>query len=1226
MRFTHGTITLNGAQSTVTGGVTAGSQTVTTTNTTGLFVGQTITGFGIPEGAIITGITPGSSFTISAPATLTSTSSSMRVVTTQAVNLTGTTPTIKLGYSIANGDAADATANSTVNMNAHLTGSNGLRIETVSPNAVTGRLVVGSTSSGGSLPNQLTGGITIGNKTTLDAQVASNAAYNSVLGATSSNNPLGNNRITLEAGGGLDLRGTKSSTGISGRLFNIPTYSDASRIDFTQAATGETIPSQSFLSTGAVGQNVLTVTNTAVLAAGQSISGIGIPAGAQVQILSGTTIGVVNSLNQPLNITAANPTITVLPTQPSQTLPTAPFFNTLAPQGDGRTSIRYVDANGTTQTVSNYAVQYVGNLNLNAAGNYTIFARSDDAARVYVDGVLVLNNDGGKGSTDLSSAPIPLGAGTHEIRVDYVQGTGGGLIELAYARSTGVNQVNDARQTLVGSTLNGLSNAETLSATTASGAITLGNAVRLTGNASLDIRNTSSPSFIMGPLQLDNSVTLSSRLKNDTFVEQAAGGDGFGPAIRFGGTAADPSLLGHTGTSGTVSIFANNGIAFDGVVSDGGRDMTLVKTGVGRLFFSGTTEASGLGAGTTIEMVGTSLSGATGNTTAGSSQITTFNTNTNPVYAGMTVTGANILPGTFITQVTNPGTSATLSLSTVPTSAATGASFSFSTAPSLVLTGGSAAGSANPIGSAAIKLNGGNLFLDSKGVNSRGFGATFANNIDVVKSAFIRSMQNNATITLGGTQVMTGTTNGTATVTVASTAGLRVGQPVSGAGIPAGARIAAIVNGTSYTLTSPATSSVTNGNLTYGTVVNLTAGQNLVLDAIAGGTPAGAANPGATLKVESDIVGAASTTLTIRSTVVNGGTTITVGEGGNLGTPQRTGNNAVARGVVALSGNNSQFLGSLNFEPDAGLRLEGVDSLNSRTFSLNQNNTLTLAADGDGTGGNQVFNFNHNINVIANNTLAVERVGTDFSPYYALAQNKTMQINSLSTGRNTVVVANNHGFNLQVNDTTTLGGGTTIQVNNFSDSNLLSGLRLSGVVGGSGNLLKSGSGTLSLENSGNTFGSSALLTGTNIGPSGVTPNTFTTQSVQNLVAGQLVTVNTPGSSVPANTRIASVNVQNIAGFAAASTATLTVSIDPSSIFAVGMPVSGTGIPSGTVIQSINTNVTNTGTGTSGGNTVTVTGGTGGAFRVGDTLVAATGIPAGTYVLAVNGISLQTTPR
>ncbi|MDP2325192.1 MAG: autotransporter-associated beta strand repeat-containing protein, partial [Gammaproteobacteria bacterium] len=63
--------------------------------------------------------------------------------------------------------------------------------------------------------------------------------------------------------------------------------------------------------------------------------------------------------------------------------------------------------------------------------------------------------------------------------------------------------------------------------------------------------------------------------------------------------------------------------------------------------------------------------------------------------------------------------------------------------------------------------------------------------------------------------VASSTTSGSTTVTVASTARLTVGTPVSGPGIPNGATIAAILNGTQFTLSVPA-------NATSGSPVQLT--------------------------------------------------------------------------------------------------------------------------------------------------------------------------------------------------------------------------------------------------------------------------------------------------------------------------------------------------------------------------------------------------------------------
>ncbi len=87
------------------------------------------------------------------------------------------------------------------------------------------------------------------------------------------------------------------------------------------------------------------------------------------------------------------------------------------------------------------------------------------------------------------------------------------------------------------------------------------------------------------------------------------------------------------------------------------------------------------------------------------------------------------------------------------------------------------------------------------------------------------------------TSISSATTNTSTTVTVSSTAGLSVGQTVTGAGIPANTRIASInVNGTQYTLSQAATATAGAANLVYytgGTTNALSATGNIVVN---GGT------------------------------------------------------------------------------------------------------------------------------------------------------------------------------------------------------------------------------------------------------------------------------------------------------------------------------------------------------------------------------------------------------
>ena len=59
------------------------------------------------------------------------------------------------------------------------------------------------------------------------------------------------------------------------------------------------------------------------------------------------------------------------------------------------------------------------------------------------------------------------------------------------------------------------------------------------------------------------------------------------------------------------------------------------------------------------------------------------------------------------------------------------------------------------------------------------------------------------------------TTNNDATVTMGSTAVLRVGVSVTGTGIPAAATVLSITNGTTFELSANATASITNTTLTF---------------------------------------------------------------------------------------------------------------------------------------------------------------------------------------------------------------------------------------------------------------------------------------------------------------------------------------------------------------------------------------------------------------------------
>ncbi|HBJ86830.1 MAG TPA: hypothetical protein DDZ88_23830, partial [Verrucomicrobiales bacterium] len=384
--------------------------------------------------------------------------------------------------------------------------------------------------------------------------------------------------------------------------------------------------------------------------------------------------------------------------------------------------------------------QWIGQVNVGGQGGaYTFFASADDGARIFIDGVLVLNNDGGKGNTDLSSAPIFLAAGWHDIRIDYVNGSGGGNINLGYAGPL----TNHVRVPI---TVSNLRQAELNELGGASSALQLLNDVHLTGDALINLSGDTSVQ--MGRLLLDTGTTLSASTSGLLGEAIVGNGNGFGRTLRFGGSVLEPTIFGDSvNGAGTVTIASDINVAFDGVVSDEGRAMTIQKTGAGWLSFNQTASQNLLGATTQIEMVGSSVT-----QTASLSSYDSINRNTTlstgstaGLSLGMTVSGAGIPNGAVVIAMDGFGFTISGNASTV----AANTSLTFSKNPTLVLTGSTAAGAFNPIGSAEIVLAGGNLVLDSKGATFAGIGPSFDNKVTVTENAVIQSVVNAALTTLG---------------------------------------------------------------------------------------------------------------------------------------------------------------------------------------------------------------------------------------------------------------------------------------------------------------------------------------------------------------------------------------------------------------------------------------------------------------------------------------------
>ncbi|MEO6135547.1 MAG: PA14 domain-containing protein [Ginsengibacter sp.] len=109
---------------------------------------------------------------------------------------------------------------------------------------------------------------------------------------------------------------------------------------------------------------------------------------------------------------------------------------TLVPNFSGLTAIK----TGTTTDFNvsmanrpeNYALNFNGFIEVPTDGQYTFYTNSDDGSLLYIDGKLVVNNDGLHGSVELSGK-VGLKAGKHAISVGFFQGAGAGILNVSYS-------------------------------------------------------------------------------------------------------------------------------------------------------------------------------------------------------------------------------------------------------------------------------------------------------------------------------------------------------------------------------------------------------------------------------------------------------------------------------------------------------------------------------------------------------------------------------------------------------------------------------------------------------------------------------------------------------------------------------------------------------------------------------------------------------------------------
>jgi archaellin len=88
-----------------------------------------------------------------------------------------------------------------------------------------------------------------------------------------------------------------------------------------------------------------------------------------------------------------------------------------------------------------YAAIYTGYIDIPTDGDYTFRLTSDDGSIMYLDGEIIISNDGTHPMTEVSSGGITLKAGFHSFQVDYFENAVNNGLELRWASAAIAGQL-----------------------------------------------------------------------------------------------------------------------------------------------------------------------------------------------------------------------------------------------------------------------------------------------------------------------------------------------------------------------------------------------------------------------------------------------------------------------------------------------------------------------------------------------------------------------------------------------------------------------------------------------------------------------------------------------------------------------------------------------------------------------------------------------------------------
>jgi hypothetical protein len=113
----------------------------------------------------------------------------------------------------------------------------------------------------------------------------------------------------------------------------------------------------------------------------------------------------------------------------------AESFNVI-PDYSSIVPVKVGSANNFDLSVANrstgFSLAFTGYINVPSDGKYTFYTTSDDGSMLYIDNVLVVNNDGLHAAAE-QSGTIGLQAGKHAIFVAYTQQGGGSVLNVNYS-------------------------------------------------------------------------------------------------------------------------------------------------------------------------------------------------------------------------------------------------------------------------------------------------------------------------------------------------------------------------------------------------------------------------------------------------------------------------------------------------------------------------------------------------------------------------------------------------------------------------------------------------------------------------------------------------------------------------------------------------------------------------------------------------------------------------